>query len=421
MASFHATFERPYDIPAYSDAGLYADHGLPSFGLEKGVGNRLCEAPEGPSRQTVPDTFFVPDARRATIVRWLVGLVLIGAAILKAVQLITEPTIALTTGRMMLPLQIGAELGVGLLAVTGLYWRHLRWFAAILFTTFAAYSLYSATRGAASCGCFGPLDIHPWWTFALDVAILLGLLLPSRLLTPLTPRPDPVRDRERERASPSLAAPRYLASAIAALSALTTAFLVQYTSGKSAAAAGILTTTSGLVILEPEQWIGKVLPIRKFIDLDLSDGNWIVLLHRHDCPACQEALPKYEHLARSLLSTPLLHSSSTPLRIALIEIPPYAPRPVPVRDRERNLDTDLDRPTNSAAHHGRLSADHEWFVETPTEITLQGGIVTAVNNPGHDTPRPVPVRDRERSFDPASRANVPVPSDHHAHGLPAFP
>ena len=26
--------------------------------MEKGVGNLLCEAPEGPFRQKVPDTFF---------------------------------------------------------------------------------------------------------------------------------------------------------------------------------------------------------------------------------------------------------------------------------------------------------------------------------------------------------------------------
>jgi hypothetical protein len=386
MAPIHATFESSSAIPAGREAGLYRDRGLRSPGL------------------TVSGSSVGLDAGPDKFIRWLVGLVLIFAAILKAVELVTEPAIALTTGRMMLPLQIGVELCLGLCALTGLYWRHLRYLAAALFTAFAAYSLYLATTGATSCGCFGPVRIHPWWTFGLDLAILLALLLSipaTRSFLPLSPSPPlPLSS------SPTLSALRSpLYALIIAVPILTAALLLRYTSAKAAAAAGVLTTNSGLVILEPEQWIGKQLPIANFIHLEISStlntepstlnpsslmqGNWTVLLHRRDCPACQEALPRYEHLAQSLNSQP---SSLNPPRIALIEVPPYSPS-------DRHL-TPNSRHLLPSAHHGRLSADHEWFVETPKEVTLQGGIVTGVKDPGH--------------------SRVPTPMRHHTHGLPAF-
>jgi hypothetical protein len=57
--------------------------------------------------------------------RWVVGILLVSAAILKAVQLITDPTVTLTNGRLLPSLQVGAELGIGLLALNGAYWRQL--------------------------------------------------------------------------------------------------------------------------------------------------------------------------------------------------------------------------------------------------------------------------------------------------------
>jgi hypothetical protein len=40
-------------------------------------------------------------------------------------------------------------------------------------------SLYLAVEGQASCGCFGKVEVSPWWTLALDVGIL-AILLVSR-------------------------------------------------------------------------------------------------------------------------------------------------------------------------------------------------------------------------------------------------
>jgi hypothetical protein len=147
---------------------------------------------------------------------------------------------------------------------------------------------------------------------------------------------------------------RAIVAGVTAISVLGTAFLMRHMDGRTAQAGDSLTSAGGLVILEPKQWIGKPLPIADAIDLDLAQGEWIVLLHRHDCPDCQAAVPRYERLALQQ-------------RVALVEVPPYE---------------ELHASTTGAAHRGRLSSDREWFVQTPAELRLQDGVVLAVKS-GH--------------------------------------
>ena len=45
------------------------------------------------------------------------------------------------------------------------------------FAGFALFSLRTAWLGIATCGCFGKIDVNPWITFGVDVAVLAGLLL----------------------------------------------------------------------------------------------------------------------------------------------------------------------------------------------------------------------------------------------------
>lgn len=275
--------------------------------------------------------------------RWIVGLLLVCAAILKTFQLFTEPAAALASplSRWFAPMQVGVELGIGLGALAGLYWRQLRWIALLLFTFFAGYSLYLAIGGAASCGCFGALEIHPWWTFFLDLAVVLGLLVSVRhdggwkdgteSLGPL-----PVSSAKGQ---------QIITAGVIALLVLSVTLLGRFAVRQTATAEGLLTGAGDLVVLEPEQWVGNSLPIADFIDLDLSSGEWIVLLHRHDCAECQEAVPRYEQLAISK-------------NVALVEVPPYGIQ---------------------HSKHARLRDDREWFVQTPVEIRLQDGVVVSAS------------------------------------------
>lgn len=72
-------------------------------------------------------------------------------------------------------LAVEAETVVGLWAISG-WWPRAAWVTVLtLFFGLAGVSLYQAVDGQVSCGCFGRVDVHPWWTFTLDVVISLAL------------------------------------------------------------------------------------------------------------------------------------------------------------------------------------------------------------------------------------------------------
>lgn len=281
--------------------------------------------------------------------RIIAGLLLIAAAVLKAVEFVSEPTAAMVHlfgGR--LPIQIVIEFAMGLLMVTGAYWGALRWFVVLLFSGFAAYSLYLAVNGAASCGCFGPVIVSPWWTFAIDLAVVVGLAVSV------------FRDRRVStellyaRSIRFLGTKRKMIVAAIPVAVLCTLFLERAIDRRTAVAHD-LSATDGLAVLEPDQWIGKQLPIAEFIDADISSGDWTAVLHRHDCPVCQEALPHYEELG------------SMGQRVALIEVPPYG--------HSHSL--------GSACLCCRLKDEREWFVQTPIQIQLRNGVVVSVTSHVH--------------------------------------
>ena len=64
------------------------------------------------------------------------------------------------------------------------------WLTALLaFGTFAGASFYQGWIGHASCGCFGAVEVNPWLTFSLDVAVLLALMIARPDLQPLRENP----------------------------------------------------------------------------------------------------------------------------------------------------------------------------------------------------------------------------------------
>lgn len=80
--------------------------------------------------------------------RWLVGMLLIVAALLKLFELCFSPGAALaksvfnlTWSPLLLPTQIGGEFGLSLAALLGIYWRQLRWVLLALFSSFACCTL----------------------------------------------------------------------------------------------------------------------------------------------------------------------------------------------------------------------------------------------------------------------------------------
>jgi hypothetical protein len=284
---------------------------------------------------------------RASLLPGLIGVVLLATAWLKVLAPADAASVqsAYDIPYWLLAAGIQLELVIGLLLVARV-WTPWAWGAAVaLFTSFAGISLLRALAGLESCGCFGAIRVNPWVTLAIDVAILGGLWLGRRRFF-------------AEAKASSLWPTRSWIVACVVMVVGSLAMLTVNRPERLIASTPLL-DDQGLVILEPSEWIGKPFPLVPYLEpkVDLSAGQWIVVLYHHDCPKCQEALPEYERLAREA-------GSSRADGILAVEVPPFGSE---------------ERVGGTALKQARLSEAREWFVQAPVEISLENGVVQAAS------------------------------------------
>ena len=275
----------------------------------------------------------------SNIVLRLLGVLLLAAAVMKGWQLLREPVANsdIWSYRPFLILTVEFELGLGIWLVSGLF-KKCAWLAALAcFCVFSVVTLYKGITGAASCGCFGSVDVNPWITlFAVDLPAVIALAV-------FRPRGLQLLDW------PPM--PRFAVGAVFTIAVLGVSTPILALNEPAV-------VTSSYEVLEPETWVGKRLPILEHIDIGekLSEGNWLILLYHHDCPDCIKAIAKYEQMARNLAG------NEDFLQIALIEIPPYGHAPI-------------DQGTPCSV--GRLAETKEWFVTTPAAALISEGKVNS--------------------------------------------
>jgi hypothetical protein len=283
----------------------------------------------------------------AKLLACILGAFLIGTAVLKVLSPaeVAAQQAAHELPRWIVVFAVEAELLVGVLLIAGVAPRPT-WMAALcLFLAFAAFSLYRAAAGFESCGCFGIVKVNPWATFALDAAIISMLLRSLPLLS-------------HHRQQTLAASPHRALMSLGCYIPLGGIALLWMTSTGAAVmdGAGISLGNDRLVILEPSEWPGMPFPLAEHLSpaVNVMHGEWIVLMYHHDCPECQEALPKYEELAVDG------SMSRRGERVLLLELPPFGER----------------RPQSAGSVvHARLSNEREWFVQAPVEICLKNGQV----------------------------------------------
>ncbi|MEX2167715.1 MAG: MauE/DoxX family redox-associated membrane protein [Pirellulales bacterium] len=244
--------------------------------------------------------------------------------------------------RWLVIIAVQAELLVGLLLVSGISSR-LTWVSGLgLFVVFATFSLYRALSGYESCGCFGPLEVNPWWTLTLD-AVIVWLLVVQR-------------QAFLERSQPPVGKVKLSASAAGyLLLGGSSLFLMVGSAPTDLRADDSLPSNAKLVVLKPTEWINQKFPLNDEMSpkIDVSDGESVVLLYHHDCSKCRDALPRYEQLAGEMAKR------GDTAQVLLLEVPPYGMA--------------LDH--IGLATRARLSADRQWFVQAPVEIQLWDGMV----------------------------------------------
>ena len=128
---------------------------------------------------------------------------------------------------------------------------------------------------------------------------------------------------------------------------------------------GHSSSTKEIVDVDPDSWVGTRLPLLDDIALPrrLDEGTWIVLLYKHGCSACREAVANYERFARQISPKPKMP------RIALIACPPYGDEV-----------TSAERP--SYCIYGRLTGAKRWKLPTPMVLLVDEGRVKYVST--HD-------------------------------------
>ncbi|MFT3879401.1 MAG: DUF1573 domain-containing protein [Gemmatales bacterium] len=76
-------------------------------------------------------------------------------------------------------LTIEIEVILGLWLLSG-FASNIAWFTTLaFFILLAGFSFTLASQGQSSCGCFGKVEVNPWYTFALDVGIVIVMLVTS--------------------------------------------------------------------------------------------------------------------------------------------------------------------------------------------------------------------------------------------------
>ncbi len=284
------------------------------------------------------------------IMRWILGTVLLAAALLKGHQLATGLVDggSLLSTRWFMIFVVELELGMAAWLFSGYAPAALRRAGILVFSALCGVALAKGLVGETSCGCWGRWAVSPWVAAALDaaaVAASFGARCPT------------LQRRVSSRPSRGLA----LAAGLWALVALPAGLAMAGYEPAHLTDDGRIVGAGRHVVLEPGRWVGRRFPLSDHLEIqgDLSTERWIVVLVDPDCPLCRQAVAQYRQIAADLADHP-----GAP-RLALITL------------RAAGAD-ELLAASGEVTLVGRLSDRLDWHVEAPLELTLRDGVVTRV-------------------------------------------
>jgi hypothetical protein len=111
------------------------------------------------------------------IARFIVGGILVSAALLKYQQIIKDKYSATFDFPVWMVIPLAQlELVLGAMILTGLYAKTCQRLSIVLFVAFGIYNCYSIAHGKTTCNCFGELHVSPTTSLIIDVVALLLLL-----------------------------------------------------------------------------------------------------------------------------------------------------------------------------------------------------------------------------------------------------
>ena len=296
------------------------------------------------------------------IIMSLAGLLLIAAAGLKFHEMIAacvpscqdNPTGFWESYEFFL-IQIPVEFALGIWLLSGLF-RRASWIVGTLaYFGFIIVTIFKIAAGAESCGCFGQIIVDPKITlFAMDIPLFLLLVLfrpkgrkllpppwpnPFYMLTVAAPvlavmalaapvmvtfRPDCIKVEEKPDIDMQLRLElSKLKQQIKNLQQLQEKNTSQPNTPPQATDPNIENAepdpppqTTPTVAIEQWNWLEFV--VEDDVREQLTEGLVIVMMHRYDCPTCEEMAPAYSEYYRQMADR-----GGDEFKIAFLSIPPH--------------------------------------------------------------------------------------------------
>jgi hypothetical protein len=292
--------------------------------------------------------------------RFIIAIILLIAAGLKAHQLATTPIpppvqgslftplLVMLSHRWLLMIIVEAEILFALILFSGIL-RQLTWLVSLLcFIAFSAVTTMKWLSGESSCGCFGVVTVPPIIMGIIDLIIVI-LLVVFR---------EPFKTGDFKLSTKvdkklgfviliwlSLAIPVFLAMNSLQQSSHPT-LGIEFTSpdGKR------------MIQLEPENWVGKKFPLTSRFEQTanyemLLQGTWMIILIHTECQKCLQVISSMEKQNHK--------------NIAIIEIPSDTVSP----------------PIKTDFPYFKLDENNSWYITTPTIIKLSDGICVSASEP----------------------------------------
>jgi hypothetical protein len=269
-----------------------------------------------------------PSDLPAALVKWLGGL----GVDLRYVLELSIAVELVVVGVMVLVPGLARPVGIAMLA------------------TFLPVLIGDLALGAASCGCFGAVQIPPWVTLATDVAFLVCLVFVARGVEALrVPRSLPTRQ--------VVAAGSWSVVSVVVAFGLAPA-AAPATSPHETAAEPSPAPAEGYFLPVYDDWIGRPFNeldiagwIRGLPD-DLGTGQQLVLFYRLDCEHCHELMEVY-------------FAGELPAPTTAVAVPERTGYP-----------TEGIQPfVCGACRLAELPSGVDWFLQTPVLVRLSDGVV----------------------------------------------
>jgi hypothetical protein len=271
------------------------------------------------------------------VVRGVLGIVLLVASFLKIYYWISEPVAkaGLFSSRWFTALEIECELALAVWLLSGLYQYGAWYITTLCFIGFSFVTLYKGLLGESSCGCFGKIQVNPWYTLIFDLVSIFVLIYFRPLKGVFFTRPNWAK--------------MGLTVFVYSILGFPTGYMMVTSAPSTLTSDGKINGQTSFVVVEPDKWTGKYFPLLKHIDIgdELARGNYTLLFYHYDCPDCRSAILRCEKLTREYSK-----------KIVLVEVPPYA-----------NSATFL----SVSCLSGKLSETINWFIPTPMVISLENG------------------------------------------------